>query len=416
LSAKVRFFIETCNIFGRKFVKKGKIPYLCNVMEKIIGFDAKRIVRNATGLGNYGRTLVADLHREAPARPLLLFAPDAGRDALRLQLTEDDTLRYVYPSGRKPWRWQRDLWRVRGIVDDLQQLGVQIFHGLTGELPHGLRRAGIRSVVTIHDLIFLRHPEYYHWIDVQIYRQKFRHAISEADRIIAISERTKQDIVELGGIPPERIDVIYQSCARLFQNNTLPESTDSPCASSLTDIPGLPPLSGPMVLSVGSIEARKNLLLVVKALEHLPEEVHLVAVGRQTPYARQVADYAQHHRLAHRVHLLHDINDAQLSALYQSGTVFAYPSRYEGFGIPIIEAIGSGLPMMAATGSCLEEAGGPDGLYVDPDDVEGAAHALSQLISEGRDSERCRRQQQYIEHFNNAGVARQVLNIYDQLS
>jgi glycosyltransferase involved in cell wall biosynthesis len=95
--------------------------------------------------------------------------------------------------------------------------GVDLYHGLSGELPMGLRKKHIRSVVTIHDLIFMRHPEYYHWLDTRIYEWKFRHALREADRIIAISERTRQDIIELGGEAyADRISLIYQSFAPRF--------------------------------------------------------------------------------------------------------------------------------------------------------------------------------------------------------
>lgn len=387
-------------------MKKVKIWYLCIVMEKIIGFDAKRIVHNATGLGNYGRTLVADIHREAPGHRLLLFTPDSGNANLRCQMEEDATLSYVYPQHRHYMRLrlQRDLWRSRFIVGDMRKRGVQLFHGLSGELPHGLQRAGIRSVVTIHDLIFIRHPEYYHGIDVQIYRQKFRHALKEADVIIAISECTKRDIVEIGGVSPDRVNVVYQSCAQLFQQKAAAEEAPT--------VAGIPT---PFVLTVGSIEERKNLLLLVKALELLPEEIHLVAVGRSTPYAESVGNYARQHGTGKRLHMLHGIGDSELAALYRSASVFAYPSRYEGFGIPVIEAIASGLPVMAATGSCLEEAGGPDSLYVDPDDVDAAADALSRLLAEGRNSDRCHSSRQYITRFGGAGIARQMLDIYDQL-
>lgn len=400
----------------------------------IIGFDAKRIVRNGTGLGNYGRTLVADLHQEAADIPLLLFAPDKGRDELRNQLHEDYTLQYIYPS---QWWWRRcpNLWRQHGIVSELRRHGVTIYHGLTGELPVGLHKAGIHSVVTIHDLIFLRHPEYYHRIDVEIYRRKFIHAVKQADRIIAISERTRQDICELGNISANRIDVVYQSCARLFHNPggetdrreqpqlnpgrlsaTSPDSRAAVNPRRAVFPPGPPSLPYPFVLSVGSIEPRKNLLLTVKAMRQLPDDVHLVAVGRATDYARQVADYARSHQLSHRLHLLHDIDDQQLVSLYQQASVFAYPSRYEGFGIPIIEAIHSGLPVVAATGSCLEEAGGPDCLYVGPDDDDRMAAALAQLLKEGKNSQRTARATQYIQRFNNADVARQVLTIYHELN
>jgi glycosyltransferase involved in cell wall biosynthesis len=167
------------------------------------------------------------------------------------------------------------------------------------------------------------------------------------------------------------------------------------------------------ILSVGSIEERKNLLLAVRALHHLPEDIHLVAVGKSTKYAESIINEARREGLVGRVHLLHGVPDADLQALYHEAEVFVYPSRYEGFGIPIIEAIHSGLPVVAATGSCLEEAGGPDCLYVSPDDSEELAAAVSQLLKgrEGREL-RISRSRDYVRRFEGSNVASQVLDVY----
>ena len=138
-----------------------------------------------------------------------------------------------------------------------------------------------------------------------------------------------------------------------------------------------------------------------------------MAVGRQTGYSQKVLKIAEERGLAGRVHFLHGVPDVDLQALYQMAEVFAYPSRYEGFGIPIIEAIHSGLPVVAATGSCLEEAGGPDCLYVDPDDAEALAAAVSQLLrgAEGRE-ERIQRSREYVRRFEGCDVAGQVMDVY----
>lgn len=371
----------------------------------IIGFDAKRIVRNATGLGNYGRTLVNDLAAVVPDDwQLRLYAPDAGRDALRCQVMETERLRYVYPR-HWPGSIGRSLWRIGPIVRDLKRDGVQLYHGLTGELPVGINKSGIRSVVTIHDLIFLRHPEYYHQADVKIYKWKFHQTVREADRIIAISERTKQDIMELGGVTADCIDVIYQSCSPRYASAVSPQLADE--VRSRYQLPER------FILSVGSIEARKNIAEAVSALNHLSEDIHLVAVGRLTEYAELVLMSINQSALESRVHFLHNVPDTDLQALYQLAEVFVYPSRYEGFGIPIIEAIHSGLPVVAATGSCLEEAGGPDCLYVSPDDEKAMAVAIARVLkgAEGRE-ERIRRSRDYVRRFEGTDVASQVLEVY----
>lgn len=376
-----------------------------------VGFDAKRIVRNGTGLGSYGRTLVNDLAAFSEF-DLRLYAPDRGRDNLRQQVPERQNLHYVYPlsSLSSPLSsLYKSYWRSRGIVSQLQADGVQVFHGLSGELPVGIRKSGIKTVVTIHDLIFMRHPEYYNPIDVLIYKRKFFQTLREADRIVAISECTRRDICELGGIEKEHIDLVYQSCAQRFHQ------THDAFASNAVRVRYK--LSERFILSVGSIEERKNTLLAVKALAWLPDEVHLVLVGRSTKYAKQVADYAEHHQLAHRLHLLHGVPDDDLPALYELAEAFVYPSRYEGFGIPIIEAIRMGLPVVACTGSCLEEAGGPDSLYVDPDDAEGLAAALQQVLrgAEGREV-RIERSLDYVRRFENNDAAQRFAAIYTELT
>ena len=363
----------------------------------IVGIDAKRIVRNGTGLGSYGRTLVNDLIRLGDSDlQLRLYAPDEGRDDLRNQMIEGTE--FCYPKG-KPSGLRKAWWRSRGIVKDLLRDGIEVYHGLSGELPTGLRKAGIKGIVTIHDLIFMRHPEYYHWLDTKIYEWKFRQTLREADHIIAISERTRQDILELGGKQyADRISVIYQSFAPRFSAEV--------SAERKAEVRERYKLPQRFVLNVGTIERRKNLAVAVEAVDLMPQDIHLVAVGRQTKYVNELPH-------SERLHLLSGVPDQDLAAIYSLAEVFVYPSRYEGFGIPIIEAIAAGLPVVACTGSCLEEAGGPYSRYVSPDDHIGMSEALKMSLRGARGrQERIDKSREYIRRFQGNDVASQVAQLY----
>ena len=369
--------------------------------KKTIGYDAKRIVRNGTGLGSYGRTLVNDLAPIMPDTTLRLYAPDAGRDDLRCQVQPRENVRFCYPRHLR-FRLQRDWWRMKGVVKDLRRDGVELYHGLSGELPEGLSAAGIPGVVTVHDLIFLRHPEFYPALDAFFYKLKFRKMLREATRIIAISACTKRDILYYGDFPEDRIDLVYQSCSTRFSQPVSP--------SLLVEARRKYRLPQRYVLNVGTVELRKNILLGIRAMAKLPADLHLVIVGRQTKYQKQLNAEIRKLGLGNRIHFLQGVPNTLLPAVYRQAEAFIYPSRYEGFGVPVIEAIQSGLPVVAATGSCLEEAGGPDSLYVDPDDADGAAAAvLSAMENRTGMVERSRH---YVRRFENQDVASQVLEVY----
>ena len=375
--------------------------------KNIIGFDAKRIVRNGTGLGSYGRTLVNDLAQRQDLE-LRLYAPDKGRDDLRSQIIERPNVRFCYPHFSSSIHLPSSWWRMKGVVNDLQRDGVQLYHGLSGELPIGIRKSGIRSVVTVHDLIFLRHPEFYNWVDTKIYAWKFRQTLREADHVIAISECTKRDILYYGDIDEQKISIVYQSFAPRFSVEVSEEQR--------TQVRSAYQLPQRYILNVGSIEARKNILQAVQALPLLPDDVALVMVGRHTPYTDQVLQYVREHHLEERVRVLHGVPDEHLPMLYALAESFVYPSVYEGFGIPIIEAISCGLPVVACSGSCLEEAGGPDSLYVQPGNVEAMAAAIRLTLvgAEGREL-RIENSKKYIRRFSGCNVADQVVNVYQSL-
>lgn len=374
-----------------------------------IAFDAKRITHNATGLGNYSRTIIKMLLRYAPTNNrYLLYTPDPGQSRLRNCIVETSQVRYCYPR-RNSYRWLGKklglgLWRSIGIIKELPE-DLSLFHGLTGELPFHLPKYGIRSVVTVHDLIFLRWPSLYSWIDRRIYAYKCRKACKEANRIIAISEMTKRDIISFFHIDEGKIDVVYQSCDERFKQRI--SECDRRAVRMKYDLPDR------FILSVGTIEERKNLLLILRAMARIAMPLHLVAVGRRTPYTKLVEQYAEIHGLSSQLHIRDSICFDDLPAIYQMADVFIYPSRYEGFGIPMIEAANCQVPIIGAVGSTLEEAGGPGAIYVDPDDPQMLANYIEKILSD--EKLRCRMIDQskaYVARFDPENIVQDLLNVY----
>lgn len=370
-----------------------------------IGFDAKRAAQNRTGLGNYSRFIVSALKNYSAEDEFMLYAPDPNKSGLLDEYRQDLNITTHYPKTSFGKRF-RSLWRVKGITADLKKDKVDIFHGLSNELPLNIHKAEkLKSIVTIHDLIFLRYPSYYRFFDRMIYNYKFRKACKNADRIIAVSEMTKRDIVSFYHIPAEKIDVVYQGCSKEFAKEAGEETKRQ--VKEKYDLPER------FILYLGTIEERKNLMLLAKALLHTNTDVPVIAVGKRTAYAKNVDAFIEDNNLSDRIKLISGVPFAELPALYQMASVFVFPSRFEGFGIPIIEAMNSGVPVIAATGSCLEEAGGPDSIYIDPDDVTGLAQAIDNVLTdEALRETMVKKGKEYVLRFEDKIIARDVMDVY----
>lgn len=370
-----------------------------------IGFDAKKAVTNFTGIGNYSRRCLSALAEGYPEEQLLLFEPRHRNDAY---IPDKGNAIAVMPPRGLGHGLFYEFWRCRLVCAELRRRQVDVFHGLSNELPLGIHRSGVRSVVTIHDLIFLRHPETYGWLARHILTFKTRYACKHADCILAISEATKRDIVELYGVPESRIRVVYQSIDSIYW-----QPVDEDLKAEMRQTYALP---GRFVLCVGTVEQRKNQLLVVRALPSLPRDVHFVIVGRATPYQDELLREAESLGVAARLHIYNNVPTHHLPAFYQLAAVLCFMSVYEGFGLPVAEALASGTPVVAATGSCLEEAGGPYSLYVAPDDADGLQRAVSRILDDDRLAADMRdKGRQYAVRFSDVYHGQALMRIYQSL-
>ena len=374
-----------------------------------LAFDAKSITHNGTGLGNYSRFVVNALADGFPNNSCHLYSPDKGKDHLRALVPERENVIYHYPGSSPLGALSKDWWRTYGIVRDLKREKPDVYHGLSNELPFGLAKAGIPSVVTIHDLIFVHHPQFYKPIDRAIYNFKFKKACLLADKVVAVSEMTKKDIIQIYGIPEEKIEVVYQGCNASFAQ---PVKQDK-----LYEVKHKYHLPEVFILNVGSIEPRKNLLLIVKALKQMGKDIPLVAIGKRTPYADVVEQYVRENNMEGQVTLLSNIPFEDLPAFYRLASLFVYPSFFEGFGIPILEALNSGTPVIAATGSCLEEAGGPDSVYVNPKDANDLSEKINLILTTSAQAEHMREAgREYAGRFQSEVIAGDLMEIYRRIT
>jgi glycosyltransferase involved in cell wall biosynthesis len=366
-----------------------------------IGFDAKRTFFNRAGLGNYSRNVLNALSLYYPQHQYYLYSP---RNKQQLYYPGSNQQVILPQNG---WRKFPSLWRSFKIASLTKKHKLDIYHGLSHELPTGIQHKSCKTVVTIHDLIFIRYPEFYRFIDRQIYFRKFKQACRNADKVIAISEQTKSDIQEFFHIEESKIEVIYQPIHQRFFNPILEDDAQMVrCKYQL-------PID--FILSVGTIERRKNLLSILEAMVTENLDYPLLVIGRPTSYINDVKAYiAKHPNL--KVIFLHDIADDELNAIYRMAKILIYPSVFEGFGLPVAEALACGTPVITSNISSMPEAGGDAAILIQPDSAEEIGLAMRHLLSDNdfyqRKVEESKIQAQ---QFTPAKAAKQLIQLYKSI-
>ncbi len=370
-----------------------------------IGFDAKRALRNGSGLGNYSRWVMNSLSQLFPQEEYIAFSPQENN-----KFTLPDHVTIVYPTTFLQKKF-RSIWRTWGLSSILSSNHIDVFHGLSNELPRGLKAKKIKAVVTIHDLIFLRFPEYYPFIDRKIYDLKFRYAAEQADKIIAISEQTANDLALYYQIPKDKIEVIYQDCNELFHT----PSTIIEIKNALKKFD----IKNDYIVSVGTIESRKNQLNVLKAFERVADQlvgIDLVFVGKSTAYQKQLETEINKSSYKSRIKILNQVSSEEVKYLYAGSKAAVYLSVFEGFGLPVLEALNCNVPVLTSNVSSLPEAGGKAALYCNPLDIEDVALKLKLIVTDESVRSECLSHiDEHVLRFRKENTVKKIMDLYKEV-
>ncbi len=369
-----------------------------------IGFDAKRAFYNLSGLGNYSRNLLYALAKNNPENSYYLFTPKT-KD--RYIVDNEGQFNLIEPN-RPILRMINPLWRTTYMKNDIRRQKLEIFHGLSQELPFGIEKTGVKSVVTVHDLIFMRFPEFYNWVDIKIYYWKLVHACRVSDHIVAMSKQTKNDLIRFLNLSPDKISVIYQGCNPYFWKSYTKEY--------FKEIRTKYNLPERYLLYVGTIEERKNLLGIIKAMHMANISISLVVVGRKAGnYFKKVQNFISINGI-NNIIFPEKILNSELPVIYQNAECFIYPSFFEGFGIPLVEALVSKTPVITSKRGCFAEAAGPGSIYVDPYDPEMIGEAIFNVVNNKDIRDKMRIVgADYANNFREDFIAGSYMNLYYSL-
>lgn len=381
----------------------------------IIGYDGKRAFQNKTGLGNYSRSLVSIVASYFAQYRYILFAPkqtslfDISTVANFSTITPKKPFYKKFPS----------LWRRAGMVKDIVDAGVNIYHGLSNELPLGIEKTPVKTVVTIHDLIFERFAETYNFDERYVHRWKIKRACKVADAVIAISKQTRDDLVNLYKIAAEKIFICYQSCNPVFEIIKQPE--EKALVKKRYQLPDR------YFLFVSSITPRKNLEAICQAMILLKDELQipLVIIGDGKKEKEKVKQSMHQNGLQDRLLFLNELavskekpfeTGADFPAIYQQALALIYPSVFEGFGLPVLEALWSGLPVICSNTSSLPEVAGDAALYFAPQDYALLASHMKAIAGiESLVAELQMKGFEQAKKFTSGQYAQSIMNVYKKV-
>lgn len=319
-----------------------------------IGFDSKRFFHNQTGLGNYSREVIYSLCEYYSENEYLLF-DTKGNESIDLHCAQ-----LIRPSIWNPF------WRSIGIGHSAVKHKIDLFHGLSNEIPMDIP-SNIPSICTIHDVIFRQFPNQYKPVDRYIYHKKTSTALQRCDKIIVPSNYTKKCVLDYYNVDESKFKVIYQSINPKYLNHNWEPNFDQP-----------------YIVYHSSFNHRKNHINLLKSFANLDnKEIKLVLIGEGSE-KQNIVKNTEKLGISKRVEFFGYLNLDELIIKLKKSIGFVYPSKFEGFGIPLAEVASMGIPIIASNIPVFREIMGEEIGYFDPDDLDSITQAIYKLVNEQR--------------------------------
>ncbi len=368
-----------------------------------IGIDATALPLQRTGVANYVFGLLGGLAAVDREHAYVVFAKRAHIAQLGI-----DRPNFQFVPIDLPSRGLRLAWEQAVLPRHTRTHRLDVLHSPHYTMP--LRRAA-RAVVTFCDMTFLLYPELHQAVKRAYFPAMMRWSARHADRLITISESTRDDLARLWGVDPGRMTAIPLAAGAEYRP-AAPEAIAAACARH-----GLRP--GGYVVYVGVLEPRKNVDALVAAFGLAAERLQgldLVIAGKRGWMYDRIFAQVEALGLAHRVRFTGYVAQADLPGLYGGARLLVYPSRYEGFGLPVLEAMACGVPVVTTNVSSMPEVAGDAALLVDPDDVAGLAAAIVRLVDDpALARELARRGRERAAGFSWERCAEETRRVYEQV-
>lgn len=330
-----------------------------------VGIDASRIsIAQKTGTENYSYNLTRELVKDKKVEFVLYLmgpgVPDfvEGKDNVAVK-------RINFPR----------LWTQAGLAKEVLMNPPDVLFVPAHTMPI-IRRPGLKTVVTIHDLGAEFLPQY-HKFPQKLYLNRTTEFVAKyATHLIAVSEATKKDLIKKLGVSPERVTVVYESWDR--------EILHEPSSEEILRVKKEYRFEKPYLLFVGTIQPRKNLERLIEAFAKAKIKEDLVLAGKSGWMNESIYMAARKLGVAGRVKFLGHVPNEDLPGLYGGSTAFVFPSLYEGFGIPVLEAMACGAAVLTSSTTSLAEVGGDAALYVDPESIASIKVGMEEIVSNGK--------------------------------
>ncbi len=367
-----------------------------------IAFDVSHIQKNRAGIGRHAFQLIKALLAEDKTNEYILHGWSFGIDKKAISRLANS--RTKLSIAQIPGDVKRFYWNKLRTPNIEKFIGnIDLFHSSEPFLPP----TNSRTICTVHDLAYKKFPELFESKVVEA-DEFVQRSVQAADAVIVPSQQTRVDLIEMMSVDAKKIHVVNLPPDEIFSSTKT--SSDLLVKEKFF-------LAKPYILFVGTIEPRKNIPSIVKAFESVPERVDLVLVGKKGWHTEESFRAINSPAVKARIHYLEYVTDEELASLYRQALCFVYPSIYEGYGFPLLEAMASGIPIITSNNSSMRELADGVALLVNPTSVDDLAEAMNMLVGdEVRRVEMRQRGMHIVEQYTAERVAKSVLNIYGSLA